>query len=85
MIRQRINLPLSLPSDAAHLIIPEQYQISYRNENFLLYDGVEKDGERLILFATPPGASTFTLISPSSQFLKFSISCLLFMENTTMY
>ncbi|KAF0985738.1 LOW QUALITY PROTEIN: hypothetical protein HZS_6667 [Henneguya salminicola] len=39
MIRQRINLPLSLPSDATHLIIPEQYKISFRNKNFLLYDG----------------------------------------------
>ncbi|KAF0985788.1 hypothetical protein HZS_8107 [Henneguya salminicola] len=54
MIRQRINLPLSLPSDAAPLIIPEQYKISFRNDNFLLlYDGVENDGERFILFATP--------------------------------
>ncbi|KAF0987196.1 hypothetical protein HZS_1578 [Henneguya salminicola] len=53
MIRQRINLPLSLPSDAAHLIIPKQYEISFRNENFILYDGVENDGERFILFATP--------------------------------
>ncbi|KAF0991729.1 hypothetical protein HZS_2475 [Henneguya salminicola] len=32
MIRQRINLPLTIPSDAAHLIIPEQYKISLRNE-----------------------------------------------------
>ncbi|KAF0985537.1 hypothetical protein HZS_3757 [Henneguya salminicola] len=40
MIRQRINLPLSLPSDAAHLILPEQYKI-------------KNDGERFILFATP--------------------------------
>ncbi|KAF0985852.1 hypothetical protein HZS_5331 [Henneguya salminicola] len=53
MIRQRINLPLSLPSNAAHLIIPERYKISFRNANFLLYNGVEKDGERFILFATP--------------------------------
>ncbi|KAF0990352.1 hypothetical protein HZS_102 [Henneguya salminicola] len=53
MIRQRINLPLTLPSDAAHFITPEQYKISFRNENFLLYDGVENDGERFILFATP--------------------------------
>ncbi|KAF0985344.1 hypothetical protein HZS_2902, partial [Henneguya salminicola] len=53
MIRQRIILPLSLPSDASHLIIPEQYKISFRNENFLLYDGPENDGERFILFATP--------------------------------
>ncbi|KAF0986377.1 hypothetical protein HZS_4704 [Henneguya salminicola] len=53
MIRPRINLPLSLLSDAAHLIIPEQYKISFRNENFLLYDGVENDGVRFILFATP--------------------------------
>ncbi|KAF0985542.1 hypothetical protein HZS_6353, partial [Henneguya salminicola] len=53
MIRQRINLPLTLPSDAAHLIIPGQYKISLRNENFLLYDGVENDGERFILIATP--------------------------------
>ncbi|KAF0985957.1 hypothetical protein HZS_7379 [Henneguya salminicola] len=53
MIRQRINLPLSLPSDAAHLIIPEQYLISLRNKNFLLYDGVENNEERFILFATP--------------------------------
>ncbi|KAF0986885.1 hypothetical protein HZS_7601 [Henneguya salminicola] len=53
MIRQRINLLLTTPSDATYLIIPEQYKISFRNENFLCYDGLEKDGERLILFATP--------------------------------
>ncbi|KAF0989359.1 hypothetical protein HZS_3482 [Henneguya salminicola] len=29
MIRQRISLPLTIPSDAAHLIIPEQYKITY--------------------------------------------------------
>ncbi|KAF0985705.1 hypothetical protein HZS_3400 [Henneguya salminicola] len=40
MIQQRINSPLSLPSDASHLIIPEQYKI-------------KNDGERFILFATP--------------------------------
>ncbi|KAF0989318.1 hypothetical protein HZS_7078 [Henneguya salminicola] len=34
------------------LIIPEQYKISFRNKNFLLYDGVEIEGERFILFAT---------------------------------
>ncbi|KAF0986248.1 hypothetical protein HZS_4059 [Henneguya salminicola] len=43
MIRQRINLPPTIPSDAAHLIIPEQYKIN----------GLENDGERFILFATP--------------------------------
>ncbi|KAF0991677.1 hypothetical protein HZS_3486 [Henneguya salminicola] len=53
MIRQRINLPLTILSDAAHINIPEQYIISFRNENFLLYDGLENDGERFILFATP--------------------------------
>ncbi|KAF0987057.1 hypothetical protein HZS_5888 [Henneguya salminicola] len=53
MIRQRINLPLTLSSDAAPFIIPEQYKISFRIENFLLYDGVENDGEGFILFATP--------------------------------
>ncbi|KAF0985276.1 hypothetical protein HZS_8040 [Henneguya salminicola] len=52
MIRQRINFPRSLPSDAAHLFGPEQYKISFRNENFRLYDGQENDGERFILFAT---------------------------------
>ncbi|KAF0987925.1 hypothetical protein HZS_6538 [Henneguya salminicola] len=40
MIRQRINLPLTIPSDAAHFILPEQYKI-------------KNDGERRILFATP--------------------------------
>ncbi|KAF0989904.1 hypothetical protein HZS_6010 [Henneguya salminicola] len=35
MIRRRINLTHTLSSDAAHLIIPEQYKISYRNQNFL--------------------------------------------------
>ncbi|KAF0986598.1 hypothetical protein HZS_4744, partial [Henneguya salminicola] len=35
----------------AHLIFPKQYKISYRNKNFLLYDGLEKKGERFILFA----------------------------------
>ncbi|KAF0985452.1 hypothetical protein HZS_6092, partial [Henneguya salminicola] len=64
MIRQRINLPLSLPSDAAHLIISEQYKISLRNENFLLYDGVENDEERFILFATP---RQFNILSRSSN------------------
>ncbi|KAF0988425.1 hypothetical protein HZS_2193 [Henneguya salminicola] len=49
MIRQRTNLPLTLPSDAAHLIITEQCKIT--------------------------GAPIFTLIPPSSQFLKFYISC----------
>ncbi|KAF0986407.1 hypothetical protein HZS_3444 [Henneguya salminicola] len=53
MIRHRINLPLPIPSDAAPFIIPEQYKISFRNENFLLYDGLENDGERFIFFATP--------------------------------
>ncbi|KAF0985555.1 hypothetical protein HZS_2971 [Henneguya salminicola] len=65
MIPQRINLPLSLPSDAAHLIIPEQYKISLRNEQFLLYDGVENDGERFILFATP---RQLNILSRSSNF-----------------
>ncbi|KAF0993152.1 hypothetical protein HZS_5055 [Henneguya salminicola] len=51
IIRQRINLSLTIPSDTAHFIIPEQYKINFRNENFLLYDGVENDGERFILFA----------------------------------
>ncbi|KAF0992069.1 hypothetical protein HZS_213 [Henneguya salminicola] len=27
MIRQRINFSLTIPSDAAHLIIPDQYKI----------------------------------------------------------
>ncbi|KAF0986576.1 hypothetical protein HZS_1928 [Henneguya salminicola] len=91
MIRKRINLPLTILSDVAHINIPEQYKISFRNENFLLYDGLENDGERFILFATPrqlnilAGAPTVTLIPPSSQLLKFSISCFLFMENTTVY
>ncbi|KAF0985760.1 hypothetical protein HZS_7415 [Henneguya salminicola] len=53
MIRQRINLPLTILSDAAHINIPEQYKISFRNENFLLHDGLENDGERFILIATP--------------------------------
>ncbi|KAF0989625.1 hypothetical protein HZS_530 [Henneguya salminicola] len=53
MIRQRINSPLTILSDAAHINIPEQYKISFRNENFQLYDGLENDGERFILFATP--------------------------------
>ncbi|KAF0986386.1 hypothetical protein HZS_5928 [Henneguya salminicola] len=53
MIRQQINLPHIIPSDAAHLIIPEPYKISNRNENFLLYDGLENDEEIYILFATP--------------------------------
>ncbi|KAF0993418.1 hypothetical protein HZS_2350, partial [Henneguya salminicola] len=41
MIRKRINLPHTLPSDVATLIVPE-------DENFLL-----NDGERFIIFATP--------------------------------
>ncbi|KAF0988958.1 hypothetical protein HZS_5078 [Henneguya salminicola] len=53
MIQQRINFHLTIQSDAAHLIISEQYKISYINENILLYDGVENDGKRFILFATP--------------------------------
>ncbi|KAF0989877.1 hypothetical protein HZS_1819 [Henneguya salminicola] len=64
MILQRINLPPTIPSDASHLIIPEQYKISFRNENFLLYDGLEKDGERFILFATP---SQLNILSRSSN------------------
>ncbi|KAF0992071.1 hypothetical protein HZS_4096 [Henneguya salminicola] len=78
MIRQRINLPLTILSDAAHINIPEQYKISFRNEYFLLYDGLENDGERFILFAAPhqlnilAGAPTVTLVPPSSPFLKFS-------------
>ncbi|KAF0985690.1 hypothetical protein HZS_7665 [Henneguya salminicola] len=39
MIRQRINFPLTILPDAAHINIPAQYKISFRNENFLLYDG----------------------------------------------
>ncbi|KAF0988690.1 hypothetical protein HZS_6515, partial [Henneguya salminicola] len=80
MIRQPINLPLTILSDATHVIIPYQYKISFRNENFLLYDGVENEGKRFIRFATPRqlnilvGALTVTLIPPSSQFLKFSTS-----------
>ncbi|KAF0988584.1 hypothetical protein HZS_545 [Henneguya salminicola] len=42
MIRQPINMPLPLPSDAAHLIIVGQYK--FRSE---------KDGERFFIFATP--------------------------------
>ncbi|KAF0985561.1 hypothetical protein HZS_6476 [Henneguya salminicola] len=53
MIRQRINFLHTISSDAAHIIIPEQNKISFRNEHFLLYDGPENDGERFILFATP--------------------------------
>ncbi|KAF0986762.1 hypothetical protein HZS_2321 [Henneguya salminicola] len=53
MIRRRINFPLTIPLDAAPFIIPEQYKISFRNENFLLYDGLENNGERFILFAIP--------------------------------
>ncbi|KAF0991537.1 hypothetical protein HZS_5059 [Henneguya salminicola] len=64
MNRQRINFPLSLPSDAAHLIIPEQYKISLINKNFLLYDGVENDGERFIFFSTP---RQLNIISRSSN------------------
>ncbi|KAF0989930.1 hypothetical protein HZS_3812 [Henneguya salminicola] len=32
---------------------PRTLKITYRNENFLLYDGVKNDGERFILFSTP--------------------------------
>ncbi|KAF0992505.1 hypothetical protein HZS_296 [Henneguya salminicola] len=53
MIRQRINLPLTIPSDAAHFIILNLYKISFRNGNLILYDCPENDGERFILFATP--------------------------------
>ncbi|KAF0987224.1 hypothetical protein HZS_5189 [Henneguya salminicola] len=53
MIRQRINLPLTILSDAVPLILPKQYKISFRNENFLQYDGLENDGERFILFEPP--------------------------------
>ncbi|KAF0990985.1 hypothetical protein HZS_6044 [Henneguya salminicola] len=31
------------------------------------------------------GAPTFTNIPPPCQFLKFSTSCLLYTENTTLY
>ncbi|KAF0986561.1 LOW QUALITY PROTEIN: hypothetical protein HZS_4822 [Henneguya salminicola] len=70
IIRQRINLPLTIPSDAAHLIIPEQYKISFRNEIFLLYEGLEKDEERFILFATP---RQFNILGGSSQIYFDSI------------
>ncbi|KAF0986562.1 hypothetical protein HZS_7751 [Henneguya salminicola] len=35
MIRQRIHLPLTIPSDAAQFIIPKQYKNSFRNGNFI--------------------------------------------------
>ncbi|KAF0990449.1 hypothetical protein HZS_6507 [Henneguya salminicola] len=34
MIRQRINLPLTILSDAVQFIISEEYKIRYRNEKF---------------------------------------------------
>ncbi|KAF0991364.1 hypothetical protein HZS_4915 [Henneguya salminicola] len=52
MIRQSINLLLTIPFDAALLIIVGQYKISFRNENFLLYEGSENEGIRFIFFAT---------------------------------
>ncbi|KAF0985647.1 hypothetical protein HZS_7013 [Henneguya salminicola] len=85
MIRQRINLPLTIPSDAAHVIIPEQYKISFINENILLYE------ERFILFVTP---RQLNILSQSSNIYLDSIfksvpeifyQFLLFTENTTMY
>ncbi|KAF0985470.1 hypothetical protein HZS_5420 [Henneguya salminicola] len=36
MIRQRINLLLTILSDAAHFIILEQYRISFTNENNII-------------------------------------------------
>ncbi|KAF0985479.1 hypothetical protein HZS_2426, partial [Henneguya salminicola] len=73
IIRQRINLPLTILSEAAHINIAE-------NENFLLYDGLENDGQRFILYATPrqlnilAGAPIVTLIPPSSQRIQQCIN-----------
>ncbi|KAF0988946.1 LOW QUALITY PROTEIN: hypothetical protein HZS_4802 [Henneguya salminicola] len=47
------ELIFSILFHETHIIIPEENKISFRNEHFLLYDGVENDGERFILFATP--------------------------------
>ncbi|KAF0993306.1 hypothetical protein HZS_6202, partial [Henneguya salminicola] len=63
-IRQRINLPLTIPSDAAHFIIPNQYNISFRNENFKM---IEKD-----LFSSPPPRKLNILSQSSNIFFDFT-------------
>ncbi|KAF0992772.1 hypothetical protein HZS_4373 [Henneguya salminicola] len=67
MIRQRINLPLTILSDAAHIIIPINIKLKMMvNDLFSSQHLVD-----LIFLAEVP---TVTLIPPSSQFLKFSTS-----------
>ncbi|KAF0990452.1 hypothetical protein HZS_1858 [Henneguya salminicola] len=74
MIRQQINFLLTLPSNAAHLIIPEKYKIKSRKGRGKIYSLCDTWSTNIFLVR----ASTFTLIPPISQFLKFSISCFLF-------
>ncbi|KAF0990648.1 hypothetical protein HZS_970 [Henneguya salminicola] len=69
MISQRINLSLTLPSDAAHLIISEQYKISIRNKNVRLYYDPENDGERFIIFTKP---RQLNILSRSSSLFFYS-------------
>ncbi|KAF0992411.1 hypothetical protein HZS_8011 [Henneguya salminicola] len=91
MIRQRINFLHTISSDAAHIIIPEQYKISFRNEIFLLYDAIENEGEKFILFASP---RQLNILSPSSPIYFYSTfksvaeiftSYFLFTENIKKY
>ncbi|KAF0986427.1 hypothetical protein HZS_7321 [Henneguya salminicola] len=63
LIRCRINLTLTLPSEAPHLIIPEQCNISFRNENFQLGEGPEKNEERFIIYATTHKPNIFSVSS----------------------
>ncbi|KAF0985358.1 hypothetical protein HZS_6093, partial [Henneguya salminicola] len=91
IIRQRINLLVTIPSYAAHFIIFERYKISFRNENFILYGGPENDEERFILFATP---RQLNILSRSSNIYfdstfksvpEIFYQFLLFTENTKIY
>ncbi|KAF0988372.1 LOW QUALITY PROTEIN: hypothetical protein HZS_5686, partial [Henneguya salminicola] len=70
--------PHPIPSDAAHLIIPEQYKISFRNENFLLYDGkmMEKD-----LFSSQLNILSRLSVVCYSWRIKQCINCMCFCVN----
>ncbi|KAF0991827.1 hypothetical protein HZS_2922 [Henneguya salminicola] len=68
MVRQRINLLLNLSSDAARLIIPEQYK--------MIYDISINDGDRFNIFATPSHVNILSLSSDiyfDSTFKSFHI------------
>ncbi|KAF0993098.1 hypothetical protein HZS_6590 [Henneguya salminicola] len=89
VIRPHINLSITIPVNAAHQNIPEQYKISFRNEHFLLYNGREKEGERFIHYAAPPKLIILSLSSniyfdPNFQSFFFYY-CLLITENRKMY